>query len=427
MRTYGIVFLLTAWTALGLCSCSTREPAVQTNGEPIALSASIGPMETRVDDGQIVSGSYRMTYYSTPDTRSICPVSFAQSKGYPLLVDEEGVYRFLKWNDVTPVASRDLYLFTLDNLDNGTDPGTVTLDESYRAAPLSDAPELDIVWGSRSVALGSEHNAVAFTLSHRMTKLSVEIRVNSSGIVLDGKEVRITLVNIIDLPATFNRASGTVETGSHVPTDVVLYEGVLTQSDDKYVIPSSWIFPPQRFDSQQWPRLRLEFDGTTYEGTLNHFMIEEGADLDTPIEMFGLEAGLHLTLRAGLSRTADDIELVFMPVWVKKWEEIENIGITAKQRGIYTEGDYRSLVEAYNSEPKNSAALEKYGTLEAGTGRWSFTLYKRIGTAEGAADMPKFKDDDFDLSFNGYTIYGYGTKEELVAVDPDGGNGNGGE
>ena len=116
-----------------------------------------------------------------------------------------------------------------------------------------------------------------------------------------------------------------------------------------------------------------------------------------------------------------------MPVWVKKWEEIENIGITAKQRGIYTEGDYRSLVEAYNSEPKNSAALEKYGTLETGTGRWSFTLYKRIGTAEGAADMPKFKDDDFDLSFNGYTIYGYGTKEELVAVDPDGGNGNGGE
>ena len=62
MRTYGIVFLLTTWTALGLCSCSTREPAVQTNGEPIALSASIGPMETRVDDGQIVSGSYGMTY-----------------------------------------------------------------------------------------------------------------------------------------------------------------------------------------------------------------------------------------------------------------------------------------------------------------------------------------------------------------------------
>ena len=320
MKTHKTLFLLTGLAGLLLVSC-TKQAEDPSNEEKICLSASIGSMKTRVNDGTIESGNYHLTYYATPDTREVCMVSFAASQGYPLISDENGIYQFLKWSDVELAANRNYYLFTLDNVNNETATGTITLDDMYRAAPLETAPELDIVWGNKTVTAGNEKNGVAFTLTHRMSKLSLEISVNSSGIVLDGKTVKITLTNIIDRPATFNRASGAVGVSSNSRTEVVLHEGTLNQNDNKYVILSPWIFPPQTFDTKNWPRLRIEFDGKTYEGTLNHYMIQEGGDVETPIAMTGLESGRHLTLRASLSQTADDIELIFMPVWIKKWEE----------------------------------------------------------------------------------------------------------
>ena len=420
MKTNTTLLPAVGLAGLLLFSCSKHEERIPAYGEEIRLSAAIGSMKTRVDDGSVVSGTYRLAYYPTPDTKGICMVSFAEATGYPLVLDENDVYHFLKWSDVALVASRNYYLFTLDNVNNSTGTGTVTLDESYRAATLESAPDLDIVWGSKTVAPGAEKNAVAFTLSHKMSKLSLEIGVNSPGIVLDGKTVKITLTNVIDRPATFNRASGAVGVGKNAPVEVVLHEGLLTQSGSKYVIPS-WIFPPQTFDTGNWPRLRMEFDGLVYEGTLNHFMIQEG-DTETPIAMSGFEAGRHLTLRASLSPTADDVELIFMPVWIRKWVEIDNIGITAKQRGVYTENDYRQLVEAYNQEPKDDKALEKFGTFNLQTNSWSFILYRDIGEADAAASMPKFKDGAFELRFNGYTVYGY---EDLSDLIETGGEDNG--
>lgn len=405
MKTYRTIFLLTIWAGLMLLAC-TKQEEVYSDTDKVCLSASIGSMKTRVDDGGVVSGTYYLTYNSS--VAKVCMVTFADSKGYPL-VSDNGIYQFLKWNDVMPEKDGK-YLFTLDNLDDKDNPETVTLGEAYKAAPLNDElnDKLDIVWGKQPVEKGKESDAVNFKLSHRMSKISLEISVDALGINLKGEQVKITLTDVISEPATFDRTSGAVSVAGKQRSDIVLYEGELIQAASKYTIPS-WIFPPQTFDEDNWPKLSIEFDGQTYEGTLNHYMVQEGS-LDTPVEMTGFKSGQHLTLRAKLSKTTEEVELIFMPVWVRKWEEIDNIGIGAKQRGVYTKEDYEQLVAAYNKEPKDEKVLDEYGTDVSG--KWIFVLFRNIGDTGGQATMPKFKDDQFQITFNGYKVYGYGSEDD---------------
>lgn len=401
MKTYRTIFLLTIWAGLMLLAC-TKQEEVYSDTDKVCLSASIGSMTTRVDDGGVESGTYYLTYNSSG--AKVCMVTFADSKGYPL-VSDNGIYQFLKWNDVTPVDGK--YQFTLDNLGDKDNPETVPLGEAYQAAPLND--KLDIVWGKQTVEKGKESAGVNFALSHRMSKISLEISVGTSGINLDnGIRATITLMNVISEPATFNRTSGAVSVAGKQRSEIELYEGVLTKDNFKNPIPS-WIVPPQTFDSNNWPKLRIVLAGTTYEGTLNHYMVQEGS-LDTPVEMTGFKSGQHLTLKAKLSKTTDEVELIFMPVWVRKWEEIDNIGIGAKQRGVYTEEDYKQLVNAYNDVPKNENVLDEYGT--DASGKWTFVLFRNIGDTDGRVTMPKFKDDQFQITFNGYTVYGYGFEDD---------------
>lgn len=412
MKTYRTIFLLTIWAGLMLLAC-TKQEEVYSDTDKVCLSASIGSMTTRVDDGGVESGTYYLTYNSSG--AKVCMVTFADSKGYPL-VSDNGIYQFLKWNDVTPVDGK--YQFTLDNLSNKDNPETVTLGEAYKAAPLDGNSQLDIVWGKQTVEKGKESAGVNFALSHRMSKISLEISVSTSGIVLDGKQVKITLTDVISEPATFYRTSGAVSVAGKKGSDIVLYKGELIQAASKYTIPS-WIVPPQTF-SNNWPKLRIEFDGQTYEGTLNHYMVQEGS-LDTPVEMTGFKSGQHLTLRAKLSKTTEEVELIFMPVWVRKWEEIDNIGIGAKQRGVYTEEDYEQLVTAYNKDSKDENVLDEYGTKDD-SGIWTFVLFRNIGTAEDVSEMPKFKDDGFEINFNSYTVYGYNNKNDLINSETNGGS-----
>lgn len=404
MKTYRTIFLLTIWAGLMLLAC-TKQEEVYSDTDKVCLSASIGSMTTRVDDGKVKSGTYYLTYNSS--VAKVCMVTFADSKGYPL-VSDNGIYQFLKWNDVMPEKDGK-YLFTLDNLDDKDNPETVTLGKDYQAAPLND--KLDIVWGKQPVEKGKESDAVNFKLSHRMSKISLEISVGTSDIDLDDKVVKITLTDVINKPKSFDRTSGDVSVDEEQRRDIVLYNAILTRNPDEstYTIPS-WIFPPQTFDESKWPKLRIEFDEKIYEGTLNHYMVQEGS-LDTPVEMTGFKSGLHLTLKAKLSKTTDEVELIFMPVWVRKWEEIDNIGIGAKQRGVYTKEDYARLVTAYNKD-KDENVLDEYGTKNDVSGKWTFVLFRNIGDADGRDTMPKFKDDQFQITFNGYTVYGYGPKDD---------------
>ena len=413
MKTYRTIFLLTIWAGLMLLAC-TKQEEVYSDTDKVCLSASIGSMTTRVDDGGVESGTYYLTYNSSG--AKVCMVTFADSKGYPL-VSDNGIYQFLKWNDVMPEKDGK-YLFTLDNLDDKDNPETVTLGEAYKAAPLND--KLDIVWGKQTVEKGEESAGVNFALSHRMSKISLEISVDASDIVLDGKQVKITLTDVINKPKSFDRTSGDVSVDEEQRRDIVLYNAILTRNPDEstYTIPS-WIVPPQTF-SNNWPKLRIEFDVQTYEGTLNHYMVQEGS-LDTPVEMTGFKSGQHLTLRAKLSKTTEEVELIFMPVWVRKWEEIDNIGIGAKQRGVYTEEDYERLVTAYNSDSQDENVLYEYGTKDD-SGKWTFVLFRNIGDTGGQATMPKFKNDEFEINFHSYTVYGYNSKSNLIKSETSGGN-----
>lgn len=408
MKTYRTIFLLTIWAGLMLLAC-TKQEEVYSDTDKVCLSASIGSMTTRVDDGGVESGTYYLTYNSSG--AKVCMVTFAKSKGYPL-VSDNGIYQFLKWNDVMPEKDGK-YLFTLDNLSNKDNPETVTLGKDYQAAPLND--KLDIVWGKQPVEKGKESDAVNFKLSHRMSKISLEISVGTSDINLDnGIRATITLMNVISEPATFNRTSGDVSVEGKQRSEIKLYEGVLTNDNFKNPIPS-WIVPPQTFDEDNWPKLRIVLGEQTYEGTLNDYMVQWGNEGSAPFKMTGFKSGQHLTLKAKLSKTTDEVELIFMPVWVRKWKEIDNIGIGAKQRGVYTKEDYKQLVTAYNKEPeKDENVLDEYGTKDNASGKWTFVLFRNIGTAEDVDNMPKFEDDGngFEIEFNGYTVYGYGPKDD---------------
>lgn len=417
MKTYRTIFLLTIWAGLMLLAC-TKQEEVYSDTDKVCLSASIGSMTTRVDDGGVESGTYYLTYNSSG--AKVCMVTFADSKGYPL-VSDNGIYQFLKWNDVTPVDGK--YQFTLDNLSNKDNPETVTLGEAYQAAPLNDKlnDKLDIVWGKQTVEKGKESDGVNFALSHRMSKISLEISVGTSDINLDnGIHATITLMNVISEPATFNRTSGAVSVAGKQRSEIKLYEGVLTKDNFKNPIPS-WIVPPQTFDSNNWPKLRIVLDGTTYEGTLNHYMVQKESGDDRPVEMTGFKSGLHLKLKAKLSKTTDEVELIFMPVWVRKWKEIDNIGIGAKQRGVYTEEDYARLVTAYNKDKKDENVLDEYGTKDDDSEIWTFVLFRNIGDKGGQATMLKFKDDQFEINFHSYTVYDYNSKSNLIKSETSGG------
>ena len=399
-----------------LLSCAKEEQVVENDGR-VVLSASVETAtKAALPDGTVTDGDFMLTYYSSPDAVSVCPAVFSSSKGFPMTVDENGIYTYLRWTSVSARASDGQYSFTLDNVDDDTSAETVTLGESYAAASVTDPGVPDIVWGSVNT---ETQEALHFRLMHRMSMISVELEINSDRVDLDGKQVRVTLSGVLDTPSEFDRRSGQVKvSGSR--TEILLHEGVLEQKESHFVV-SPWIFPPQTFDESEWPVLSIEFDGRTYSGTLTRYMVTEGEEAGTPEPLTGLEQGRHMVLRARISDAAEDVPIIFMPVYVKKWEEIDNIGIIAKQQGIYTAADYASAVAAYNSEPKDEAALIKYASRDD-SGVWTFYMYRSVGSSETADGMPLFKDDGFEIEFHGYTVYGFDTKEALVSGA--GGTGN---
>lgn len=409
MNTHITFFSIAAFFVLFFSGC-TKQTEIMPNDEKICLSASVGELSSRVENEVIESGTYYFTY-NTNNGKKVSITKFENGKGYPLINvgDDTDVYQFLKWSDVK-ANNEKKYEFILDNVEDIENDDNVSLNDiKYQAAPITqDNNYLDIVYGKTVVdKSGSDVNLL---LSHKMSKISLEIYVKSSNINLENKNATITLKNVINQPEKFDRTNGVVYVATNaIRSDIELYNGELIQDGDKYTIPS-WIFPPQDFDTNNWPELEIKIENTTYTGKLTHFMVDGDEDAGTPIDMSGFVAGKHLTLRANLSNDAGDVELIFMPVWVKKWEDIGTIGITANQRGIYTVNDYEDLVDAYNSEPKKESVLSKYGTINGD--KWEFILFRNIGDEE--TGYPKFKDGNFSINFNGYKIYGKNSNDDLI-------------
>ena len=406
-----------------LTACSERQ-AIPDSGDKdgrIILSASVETTSSKaaVGDGTVEEGSYVFSYYSTPDAVSLCQTVFSAGQGFPMVESSDGIYTYLRWRDVSARQSDGKFRFTLDNVAEYSSAGSVTLGERYAAAPQSETDAPDIVWGSAEAEEGKEPDALQFTLTHRMSMVSVEIYMNTDDVALDGADAEVSLSNVYTVPESFDRETGLVSVSGQ-RENLILHKGVLEQSGNRYVV-DPWLLPPQTFDEDNWPVLSLTVGGKTYSGTLTHYMVDDGGDIDTPSEMNGFEASRHLTIRARISDSSEDIPLIFMPVLVKKWEETADAGIIAKQQGIYTVTDYAEAVEAYNAEPEDAQSLIKYASFDENTGRWTFYIFRDIGSAETVSEMKKFKDGDFDMEFHGYTVYGFGEDEkDALVMQPEG-------
>ena len=112
-----------------------------------------------------------------------------------------------------------------------------------------------------------------------------------------------------------------------------------------------------------------------------------------------------------------------MPVQVEQWEDKGNLSIIASQIGVYDEEDYAELVETYNDNAmdaaRKTARLAKYGTYDTESSRWTFVIFATIGDADGLAAAPKFEDNQFDMEFNGHTVYGVSEDDWNALIQPD--------
>ena len=416
---------------MGLClaSCSEREDPVTGGGDDfIRVSASVDAGSRAQESGDITSGKYILSYQNTSNATSFAEVTFDEAgdestyNGFPLINAEEtpAVYRILRWSDVSNGSP-----FTLDNLITDKANKSVPLSGEYEASPWTENPtgttDNDIIWGKIS---GATSGNLEFTLTHRMSKISVEIAA-ADGSSIDLSDISsVELTNVVTVPTSFNRENGNVSISEaqKETLDLGELESATEQSGDwnpSYTT-KEYILPPQTFnfsDNTSRPELKVTVNNTTYSAPLNSQMLNENGDnADIPVTL-AFQSGRHLTIRATLSRTIDDISITFLPAVVEKWEYKGEVGILAEQLGVYDEDDYADLVEAYNKAPKDTKVLSKYGRQET-DGIWTFEIFGNIGDEDGLETAPKFEDDNFNLEFNNWSIYGISEtdnwKESLI-------------
>ena len=74
-----------------------------------------------------------------------------------------------------------------------------------------------------------------------------------------------------------------------------------------------------------------------------------------------------------------------------------------------------------HSDSQDENVLYEYGTKDD-SGKWTFDLFRNIGDIAGQATMLKFKNDEFEINFNGYKVYGSKNKNDLIKSETSGGN-----
>ena len=390
-----------------LGACSEREGAwPEGEGGRISVSATVDRMEGRA--GQEVSGgTFVLAYDAATGADALAQVPFEGTTGFPLVATgTAGVFRMLYWGDVK--ASDGNYVFTLDNIDNTVDAAVVTLDGTYGAQAEEDALN-DILWGKLTVASSvSKTENLEFQLRHRMSKVSVIVNSGDPDISLGG-DVTVKLSGIKTGVQSFNRVTGTVTAAAAIPGEgITLLDSQPLSAGGEAATPA-WIVPPQTFGDAR-PTVEITVNGTTYSGQLGTHMVYGNSDTGVPAEL-AFEAGRYLKIKATFSKNVTGTELIFMPVMVEDWEDVGSISIVASQTGVYDEEDYAELVAAYNDN-KDETILSKYGDEE--DGKWTFRIFADIGKDQSLTDELRFGDDDFDISFNGHSVYGVtGDKDYL--------------
>lgn len=414
-------FMIMFFAGMGgwiLNACSERdEVPSEGDGSPVCISAAVSEMESRAGT-DVTSGHFVLSYTAAGGT-ALAGVTFEGETGFPLVENSASgtgsgtVYRILDWSDVIRTGAN--YVFTLDNVESELS-GSISLDEDTYKAQQEEGATNDILWNNLSVTTQGD---LHFDLRHRMSKISVEVTRDGSSSTLS--DVTVVLKNVRDKAASFDRSTGAVTAAADIPADGVtlLEDGGL--AGDNAETPA-WIFPPQTFADNSRPVLRVEVDGKAYEATLPPSMINGSDGSGTPADL-QFQAGRHLTIRARLTESITGTQIIFMPVQVEQWEDKGNLSIIASQIGVYDEEDYAELVETYNDDTmdaaRKEARLAKYGTYDTESSQWTFVIFATIGDADGLAAAPKFKDNKFDMEFNGHTVYGVSESNRDDLIQPD--------
>ena len=421
-------YILPILTGLTMVACSENRTEIQpeATGQSLVLSAHINEgnlIDTRVADGDVVSGSYYLTFTNTSNTLQTVSSPFADGIGYPWIEPSgEAEGRALNWGDIQEPANNAKATLYLDNVSGEMDDkNVVTLDgDTYQATVYNaSTSENDIVWGKNDKA---EYNAtpLSFTLAHKMACVRVNIKVEdgntnvSESITNNGATV--TLLNVKYKAASFNRTSGAVSVNSSEKDDIKLHNGVLKEGG----YTPTWIFPPQTFSDTYRPQLQIKLkDGTTYTGALPESMFTN-ADYTSTAQTLSFSAGQRLTINVVLVQSVGEREILFLPAVVENWVCIGPVGIISRQLGVYSEEDYAAVVKAYNREGGiDEATMSRYATKNADD-KWEVNIFATIGT-EGETEFPKFNNNtNIVLIFNGWTVYGKSSLNDLLQSNEDG-------
>lgn len=430
-------YVLPIAIGLALTACTEKDPVVQlqADSQTIALSASIdegNPTGTRVTSGTIEEGTYYLSFADPTDALQSVETLFENSIGYPWVYeaasgeDQESQSYPLNWENVT-TSGRNA-TFYLDNVETDETTQTIQLGKDYKASEYNAEAndKNDIVWGKlQNVAWNTQ--TLSFTLTHRMSRVRVEIGYESVTLPTD-PVYTVSLSGVKTIPESFNRTTGVITPNATTSSIDLLKDGELTEDGN---FTPSWILPPQTFATER-PELTIEVltgdEATTYRGTLPAYMFP---NTNTPTDdddfEFGgepqpleFQAGRLLTIRVTLVKEVGNRDILFLPAVVEEWNNIGTIGgLISRQLGIYDEADWEEVVNAYNEDPSESnATLKRFGTYS--DGKWTIHVFAHIG--QDGDEFTKFKNNtNLNLIKYDWTVFGKTDVKDLIETytEPD--------
>lgn len=444
-HNHTIKFTPHKWVPVGflvflMASCATDSSILDetvSSKEELSVAAAIAPSRnTRgyIDSGTVTEGSYNLSFPVSDNNYQLLTVNFGVDGVDPKIgfVDTGNPDKKFQWNMIygrTPV-------FYLDNVTPPTpssNPFVVTFTDSYNPfkAGLFDMDEgsNDLLWGDKEVNSQST-NTINFDLHHNMARLRVQVTADKTNEItpgdLDLTNAKVSISSLNQTPISFNRLDGTLtlpppeETSAYttlflVDDNIEWYSAEDDQTNPNITVykTQDFVLPPQNLlDDEDRPRLTIEIGDRVYSGVIPHAMLIADSshpdELSYPVTLSFLKEYI-LVIRTVV--TEDPPQLSFMPVYVVEWVDKGNYEIEAHQSGIYTEGEFYSLIKYYQSN--NEYQLERYGKIVDDA--WRFDIFRSL-----SLDYDKIagtmKADNFQKPFsfrqNNYTILV--TKDDMI-------------
>lgn len=440
-----IIYSLATVLTASLTACSdvdTFEREDMDFSNALRVSAKVARhTQTRAyqDTGRVVSGHYYLSYPGTGNEYSVATVDFdresAESPGLGIVTTSGGTE--LKWSEIggSPVN------FYLDNVSPSMDAdnsyGPIVNfsegDNPFVAGIFDDVDgSNDLLWGDKTVT--RDTRSVSFDLHHNMSRVQVQVKIahtkNSVG-EIDLRNAKVEISNLFTKTLSYDRLTGTLAVDSITGREAVLitdtgkagygWTDISTPEDNPDTttyLSQDIVLPPQvLLENEERPRLVITLDdGTEYSGILPHAMLipsPTDGSLSYPVTLAFLKEYI-LKIRTVI--TEEPPELAFMPVYVVNWVDKGEFTEEAHQSGIYTASEFYKLIEYY--EANNRYQLVRYGYLtvpEGGTKQiWLFNFWSSVvldydkiynkmkpGSADAKAEQP----NDFEFSYNNYTVY----------------------